>query len=476
MKRSNHLIIFILAIVFLSCSNEKKENEWIELFNGKDLTGWEANETEESFKVVDGMIVANGQRSHLLYVGDKKEPVRFKNFELSADVMTHHLANSGIYFHTAYQEEGWLSQGYEVQINATHRGGGGYKEVKKGGSLYGIRNLYKAYVPDSVWYNLNIRVEGKRIRIKMNDQLLVDYTEPPISPDNETKQRISSGTFALQGHDPESTVFFKNIKVKVLDDTPEDSNVPEKGAVFPKMMGYQANHFAFIDMHIDADESFSIDSAMNQFYLTGVNPGLVADISRYEEGKAEEALSDHIKNYSKYPVFLGIYRKNLSSLENISSSTLDQFDYVIGDLTTFKNRKGEETDILNEKNIGSKEAFMDDYVKAITEALDKGGLNIWSSATILPASLATEYDQLWTPERMDKVIDALKRNNVAIEVNNKTQLPGISFLKLAKEKGCLFTIGSLYTNEGMQEPTYFYEVIDQCKLDYKDIYIPGNSN
>jgi hypothetical protein len=90
--------------------------------------------------------------------------------------------------------------------------------------------------------------------------------------------------------------------------------------------------------------------------------------------------------------------------------------------------------------------------------------------------LKGSYDQVWTKARMEKVLDAAKRNNVAIEVNNRLKLPSIDFLKLAKEKGCLFAIGGLYTEGQMTEPDYFYEVIDQCKLDYKDIYIPGNSN
>lgn len=77
---------------------------------------------------------------------------------------------------------------------------------------------------------------------------------------------------------------------------------------------------------------------------------------------------------------------------------------------------------------------------------------------------------------MTKVIDAARRNGVAIEVYNPKRIPSISFLKLAKEKGCLFSTGGLFQENKMSEPDYFYEVIDQCKLDYKDIYIPGNPN
>jgi hypothetical protein len=469
------LLAVLLYVLLTSCTSENKTDGWTQLFNGKDLFGWEANENPGSFKVVDSMIVANGLRSHLLYVGDGKKPVNFRNFELSMDVMTHHLANSGLYFHTAYQKEGWLEQGYEVQINTSHRGAGGYKEVKKGGSLYGVRNLYKAFTKDSIWYNMNLRVEGKHVQIKINDRLVVDYVEP-ANASGGNKKVLSSGTFALQGHDPESTVYFKNIRLKVLPETSNESAAVAVSDVASRILDYQANHFAFIDQHVHTVGSFNADSAIQSFYKTGINLGFVVDVEKLEKGKENETLMQHVKRYGHLPVFLGIFRNNLHPLEGVSSATTSQFDYVIGDITRFKNSKGTDVDILKNKNIGDKAAFMDAYVNAIATGLDKGDINIWATATLLPESLSAEYDQLWTPERMTKVIDAAKRNNVAIEVYNPKKIPSMAFLKLAKEKGCLFTTGGLFRENKMSEPDYFYEVIDQCKLDYKDIYIPGNPN
>lgn len=476
----NISVYFLMMLLFLSvltsCDQEKKTDEWIELFNGKDLSNWQANESPESFKVVDGVIVANGVRSHLFYVGDGKEPVNFKNFELNLDVKTYPLANSGIYFHTAHQKEGWLDQGYELQVNSTHRGAGDYKEVKKGGSLYGIRNLYKAYTKDSVWYNFNLRVEGKHIQIKIDDQLVVDYTEPVNPSRQQTKKILSSGTFALQGHDPESTVHFKNIRVKVLPDTPEETTALQAEDHASRILEYQANHIAFIDQHIHTSGSFNIDSAMQAFYKTGINLGLVVDVENLEKGKENEILVSHVQRYSHLPVFLGIFRNNFQSLDGVPETTVAQFDYVIGDITKFKNSKGQDVDVLKNENVGDKEAFMNAYVKAITDGLDKGGLDIWATATLLPESLSSEYDKLWTTDRMLKVIEAAKRNHVAIEVYDPKRIPSITFLKLAKEKGCTFSTGGLFKENKMSEPEYFYEVIDQCKLDYKDIFIPGNPN
>ncbi len=114
---------------------------------------------------------------------------------------------------------------------------------------------------------------------------------------------------------------------------------------------------------------------------------------------------------------------------------------------------------------------MDDYVNATIGTLNDDQLDIWAMATVLPESLSGDYNKLWTPERMTKVIDALKRTGVAIEVHNQKRIPSMAFIKLAKAKGCLFTAGGLYTGSEMPEPDYFFEVIDQCGLDYKDIYV-----
>ena len=137
---------------------------------------------------------------------------QFKNFEFKASVMTLPGSNSGIYFHTAFQQGGWPQKGYEVQVNNSHT------DWRRTGSLYGIQDVKEVYVKDNEWYNEYIKVEGKRVIIKINDKTVVDYTEPDnVKRAEGDEQRIlSGGTFALQGHDPKSKVYFKNIMVKPL--------------------------------------------------------------------------------------------------------------------------------------------------------------------------------------------------------------------------------------------------------------------
>jgi hypothetical protein len=189
----------------------EKKAGWQLLFDGKSLDGWKASENPGVFTVQDGLLVVFGKRSHLFYTG----PVAkgdFKNFELSLDIKTFPKANSGVYIHTAYQETGWPDKGYEVQVNNTH------KDVKKGAGLYAIKDNAEAPAKDEEWYTMVVKVEGKRIQTFVNGKQIVDFTEPtPAAPPAKMAGRkLSSGTFALQGHDPESKVMYRNIKVRVL--------------------------------------------------------------------------------------------------------------------------------------------------------------------------------------------------------------------------------------------------------------------
>ena len=204
-----------ITIVLISCAGTKKmaNDGWVSLFDGQSLSNWKVGDNAASFKVENGMIVVNGNVAHLFYDGNIKNH-EFKNFEFKADVMTMQGANSGIYFHTQFQQGGWPLKGYEVQVNNSQ------SDWRRTASLYGIQDVKEVYVKDSTWFTESIMVIGKKITTRINDKVLIEYTEP----DNVKREAgfegrvISTGTFALQGHDPNSRVYYKNIMVKVLPD------------------------------------------------------------------------------------------------------------------------------------------------------------------------------------------------------------------------------------------------------------------
>ena len=207
------LSVSILSI-FVSCESQHKAGAdgWISLFDGKSLNGWKVGDNASTFSVQDGAIVANGPVAHLFYDGNVKNH-DFRNFEFKADVMTTPGSNSGLYFHTVYQDSSWPKKGYEVQVNNSHT------DWRRTGSLYAIQDVKEVYVKDNEWYTESIIVKGKHITVKINNQVVVEYDEPAnVQREAGMEQRVlSSGTFAIQGHDPDSKVYFKNIMVKPLD-------------------------------------------------------------------------------------------------------------------------------------------------------------------------------------------------------------------------------------------------------------------
>ena len=183
---------------------------WINLFDGT-MDGWKASENSDSWKIEDGCFVCNGPRSHLFYVGDK---MPFKNFEFKCQVKTMPKSNAGIYFHTKYQEEDWPKFGYECQVNQTHT------DPKKSASLYGVEAVDDPGVKDEVWYTQHIIVKGRHIVLKINDKVMVDFTEPEnqeaFSERFDRRLLPDGGTIAFQAHDPVSKVYFKDIMIKKL--------------------------------------------------------------------------------------------------------------------------------------------------------------------------------------------------------------------------------------------------------------------
>lgn len=212
MKKS--ILFFAAALVFTACTSQQKiksNNGWISLFDGKSLDGWRASDKPGTFSVEDGAIKVAGPTSHLYYEGPVSDH-NFKNFEFKALVMTRPGANSGIYFHTAYQDKSFPDKGFEVQVNNSHT------DWKRTGGLYDIKDTKEVYVKDNVWFTEDILVRGKHVVVKLNDIVVTDWTQPDdfVPPENHPLRIISNGTFALQGHDPKSVIFFKNIMVKPL--------------------------------------------------------------------------------------------------------------------------------------------------------------------------------------------------------------------------------------------------------------------
>jgi hypothetical protein len=182
------------------------------LFTGKDLSGWRVSENPSSISVEDGLLKVAGPRAHAFYVG-QVGGADFKNFELLVEVKTLPKANSGIFIHTAYQETDWPEKGYEIQVNQSH------SDWRKSGSLYAVQDVAEVHVKDGEWYTYHVIVNGDQISVALNGKVVMEYDESADTKRTSAlgKKRFDRGTIALQAHDPESVVYYRSVKIKLLD-------------------------------------------------------------------------------------------------------------------------------------------------------------------------------------------------------------------------------------------------------------------
>ncbi|QDU38157.1 hypothetical protein Mal4_24800 [Maioricimonas rarisocia] len=210
MNRISWCLAALTLLAVVSGVRAEDEAGWVKLTDGKTFDGWKINEAPDAWSIKDGAFVAKGPRSHLFYVGNDRP---FENFELKVDVKAEANSNGGIYFHTKYQDEGWPKAGFETQVNNTYT-----SDPRKTGSLYAVQDVHDVMVEDDEWWTQHIIVQGNRVIVKVNGKTVVDYTEPegqkPQSAD--FARLLGEGTFALQAHDPGSTVHYRNIRVKRL--------------------------------------------------------------------------------------------------------------------------------------------------------------------------------------------------------------------------------------------------------------------
>jgi hypothetical protein len=481
MHRSLLAIAALATIALAPAARAEDESGFTSLFDGKTLAGWKAAaEGPSSFHVEGGAIACDGPRSLLFYVGRGGEAPSFENFELSVDVMSRAGANSGVFFHTGYQEKDWPARGFEVQVDNSQKRHGDYLEMKMTGSLYGIRNVYKALVRDDEWFTMDVRVERPRVQVRLNGVLVVDWVEPrdPLPEGAPKVNRLGRGTFALQCRDPESKVFFRNLKVKSLPAPAAPAPPPMVDERYVRMIELGKANFPLVDLHAHLKGGLTVEQALALSRETGMFLGLAANCGKGFPIHTDADAAAYVDSLEGQPVFVAMQAEGREWVGMFSREARARFDYVFTDAMTWTNPAGRRMRLWmpEETEIGTDEqAFMDLLVSKIVGILETEPIDVYVNPTFLPQAIAPRYDTLWTEERMEKVIDAAVKNDVAIEINGRYRIPSECFLRLAKARGARFTFGT--NNAGASDlGDWSYPLAMQKALDltWKDMFVPGH--
>jgi len=412
----------------------------------------------------------------LFYVG-RDGAADFKNFELSVEVLADKGANSGVYFHTAFQDAGWPQQGFEVQVLNSRNGEGGYLENKLTGSLYGIRNVYKPMARDGEWFTLRIEVNGSRVRTWVNGVMLVDYVEfdPPPVLKEYSGRKLGHGTFALQCHDPGSKVFYRNLRVRRLPDSAPSQEKPPLTEYDKQIVELGTANLPMVNFHTHLKGGLTLEQALALSRKTGIFYGIAVNCGVNFSVTNDAGIYEYLRSMTGQPCFVAMQAEGREWVNMFSREAISRFDYVFTDAMTVVDDRGRRMRLWIKEEvppIQDREAFMEMLVDRTVKILTTEPVNVHVNPTYLPEQIAPDYDQLWTEKRMKRVVEAAAARKIAIEINSRLKLPRLPFLRLAKAAGCKFTFGTNNTDAEVGQLDYAFEMVRTLGLAWQDIWVP----
>jgi len=256
--------------------------------------------------------------------------------------------------------------------------------------------------------------------------------------------------------------------------TKKDSIVEETGTQITEVLNYD-DPFQLVDLHVHLKGDLTIEEAINKSKNDEVIYGIAANCGigfPIEEDYQVDSFRNAMKNYPQF--YLAMQAEGREWVDTFSPETMAKFDYVFTDAMTFTDKKGRRNRIWmpEETWVEDEQQFMDDLVSTIEGILNNEPIDVYVNSTYLPAEITDRYDQLWTEERMDKVIKAAKDNNIAIEISNRFKIPSSTFIKRAKMAGVKFTSGTNNIDKSFPRPEYTLQMIEECGLTESDFWLP----
>jgi len=195
--------------------------------------------------------------------------------------------------------------------------------------------------------------------------------------------------------------------------------------------------FQITDLHIHLKGNFSMEDAIAKSKAENINYGIAFNCGLKFPIHSDSQIDSVINLMKNYPQFYSAMQAEGREWVNIfSRESMNKFDYVFTDAMTFTDEKGRRNRIWikEETWIDDEEEFMDYLVNTIVKIFNEEPIDIYVNPTFLPVQMADRYDTFWTADRMDKVINAAKANNIAIEINNRYRIPSATFIKRARKQ------------------------------------------
>lgn len=396
-----------------------------------------------------------------------------RNFTLKAKVLSGADAEARLAFHS----DGAV-KGYEILFK-----NGPIDGSRKTGSLASIRNLYRSLGEDGRAFDFELSVREKNVEVKVNGQTVVCYTEPakPWRSAAHRDQLLSRGDFVFYG--VKGQVAFSDIVLMPLADgvtNPADT-LPPVDEQTDRAIRHQQADFPVIDFHVHLKGGLTKEMAHAKSLAYGINYGIAPNVGEGGVGRMLRSDAEADAYYAEVkdlPFLRGAQGEGRKWPYEFSRRALGMFDYLFTDAMTIVD-DGVPLRIYRpaefKLNGRTREQWMDFLVSQIEKILANEPVDIYANATYLPPPLAADYDALWTDARINRLLDALVKNHVALEINARYKIPSAKIISRAKARGVTFTFGTNNGNADFGRLEYALDMVDACGLTAADMWFPSRS-
>jgi len=233
------------------------------------------------------------------------------------------------------------------------------------------------------------------------------------------------------------------------------------------------NGVPLLDLHVHVEEGLSLHRALQLAQERGVRFGIVEHGGHGQPIADDEALTRYVQSLQAHPVFKGIQAEGLDWMECFTEPCIASLDFVLSDALTLPEKDGRRVRIWEPQvTVDDKQDFMERYVDFNVQVISSEPINVLGNPTFLPDCIVGEYDALWTPRRMRRVIEAALKHGVAIELNARYRIPSVAFVRMAKEAGVRFSFGSNEHGEKVGILDHCLAMTRECALTPEDIFVP----
>ena len=243
-----------------------------------------------------------------------------------------------------------------------------------------------------------------------------------------------------------------------------------------ELVRLRAAGFQLVDYHTHLKEGLTLDEVLRRERELGIKAGIAVNGGLSFPISTDAGLQPVLQELKGKPVYVAFQAEGREWVRLFSRPMLERFDYIFTDAMTWTDDQGNRMRLWIDREvppIADAQKFMDMLVDRTIRIVSDEPIDIYVNPTFLPNQIASRYEELWTPERMNRVIAALRANGVALEINNRYRIPGAAFIRRAKDAGVKLACGTNNASaKDLGRMEYCLQMIRDVGLTPADMWTP----